>query len=67
MSDIAREKEDFADGRVSDRSSNELSADQLAVNERKLVMKMDLRILPVLCVVYLMAFIDRYVKIKIEI
>lgn len=67
MSDIAREKEDFADARVSDRSSNELSADQLAVNERKLVMKMDLRILPVLCVVYLMAFIDRYVKIKIEI
>ena len=32
---------------------------ELGVNEKKLVLKMDLRILPVLVVVYIMAFIDR--------
>jgi hypothetical protein len=31
------------------------------VDERALVRKIDLRILPVLVVVYIMAFIDRYV------
>ena len=31
------------------------------VNERKIMMKIDLRVIPVLCVLYLLAFLDRYV------
>ncbi|KAF2203994.1 MFS transporter [Delitschia confertaspora ATCC 74209] len=35
------------------------SSVDLSVDEKKLLLKMDLRILPTLCIVYLMAFIDR--------
>jgi hypothetical protein len=54
------EKVDEADQQGSEGSSHELSADQLAINETRLVLKIDLKILPILCLVYLMAFIDRY-------
>lgn len=36
------------------------SVEQLTIDEKRLLLKIDLRILPILCVVYLMAFIDRY-------
>ncbi|KAF2831055.1 MFS general substrate transporter [Ophiobolus disseminans] len=59
MERFAIEKEGLGDHHVSEGSSHELSAEHLAINERKLVLKIDLRILPILCIVYLMAFIDR--------
>jgi hypothetical protein len=40
-------------------SSHTQLSDDIAVNERALMLKVDLRILPILVVVYIMAFIDR--------
>lgn len=31
------------------------------INERKVVTKIDIRVVPVLCILYLLAFLDRYV------
>ena len=62
MKDIGDEKQGQANHQVRDgSSSHDLSTEQLAINEKNLVMKIDMRILPILCLVYLMAFIDRYV------
>jgi hypothetical protein len=55
------EKEDRNDNHVSEQSSRNEEAEQLSISENTLLWKIDLRILPILCVVYLMAFIDRYV------
>lgn len=32
------------------------------IDERKLVRKIDFRLVPVLCILYLLAFLDRYVS-----
>jgi hypothetical protein len=45
---------------VSEQSSHDEARDQMSINEKTLLWKIDLRILPIICVVYLMAFIDRY-------
>jgi hypothetical protein len=63
MEHFGNEKGDQADHHVSEGSSHDLSAEHPTIKERKLVLKIDLRILPILCVVYLMAFIDRYVAL----
>ena len=63
MEHFENEKGDHADHHVSEESSHDLSVEHPTITERKLVLKIDLRILPILCVVYLMAFIDRYVAL----
>jgi len=60
MEHFKNKKGDQAD-HVSEEGSHDLSVQHPTINKRKLVLKIDLRILPILCVVYLMAFIDRYV------
>ena len=50
----------LVDDNGTDGSSRSQLTEELAVNERALVLKMDLRILPALVVVYIMAFIDRF-------
>ena len=35
---------------------------KIQVNERRVLTKIDLRVVPVLCVLYLLAFLDRYVS-----
>jgi hypothetical protein len=66
MEDFSDEKQGQANHQSRDgSSSHELSNEQPAIDESKLVMKIDLRILPILCLVYLMAFIDRYVAIML--
>lgn len=50
----------LVDENGTDGSSRSQLAEELAVNERALILKMDLRILPALVVVYIMAFIDRF-------
>ena len=62
MEHFSNEK-NLDDYHVSEGSSEEVPAEQSAINERRLVLKVDLRILPILCVVYLMAFIDRYIAV----
>jgi sugar phosphate permease len=59
MDRLSNEKGNLADDQINEGSSHDLSAEQPAIDERKLVLKIDLRILPILCIVYLMAFIDR--------
>jgi hypothetical protein len=66
MGRFGNEERKQADGYASKGSSHELSVEQPAINERKLLLKIDLRVLPILCVVYLMAFIERYVPICTE-
>jgi len=60
MEQFGNEKGDQAD-HVSEEGSHDLSVEHPTINERKLVLEIDLRILPILCIVYLMAFIDRCV------
>ena len=61
MSLTENEKRATSNEALSEGSSHEGSNEHfMAVNEKRLVLKMDLRILPILCIVYLMAFIDRY-------
>lgn len=59
----------IADSTRSSQSLEESAVPQLSesvapppgINERKLMAKIDMRLLPVLCVLYLLAFLDRYV------
>lgn len=60
MEHFGEEKSIKNDHQVSEESSHELRVKHPTINERRLVTKIDLKILPILCIVYLMAFIDRY-------
>lgn len=47
---------------MSEPSSPGISPQTLSpIDEGKLVLRVDLKVLPILCIVYLVAFIDRYV------
>jgi hypothetical protein len=59
MEDFEDEKQGQANHQIRDGSSSHELSTEPAINERKLVLKIDMRILPILCLVYLMAFIDR--------
>ena len=43
------------------RDDRKFDLQQIKVNERKVLAKIDLRVVPVLCVLSLLAFLDRYV------
>lgn len=44
--------------------SVERKSESVDVNERKLLRKIDLRLVPVLCILYLLAFLDRCVCVS---
>ena len=44
----------------SSRDSEELT-DPVHLSERRLMLKIDTHVLPILCVLYFLAFLDRYV------
>ena len=48
--------------RLYDQDSSLKHKEIAAVDERKLLRKIDLRLVPVLCILYLLAFLDRYVR-----
>ena len=48
--------------RLYDQDSSLKHKEIAVVDERKLLRKIDLRLVPVLCILYLLAFLDRYVR-----
>ena len=52
--------EDKASLHSDDREVKQSSSTTKNVSERQLLRKIDLRIIPVLCVLYVLSFLDRY-------
>lgn len=47
------------DGNTATPASGSLAEDQMGINEKALLRKLDMRVLPALTILYLLSFLDR--------